>query len=54
MDDLLMLRGEDRHCRDCDAVTIFLPVAADGEEAWVCTACDSAVFVPGLGTFVAA
>ena len=46
-----MLRGEDRPCRDCDAVTIFLPV--DGE-AWVCTACDGAVLVPCLPEGIAA
>jgi hypothetical protein len=45
MDELLMLRGEDRLCADCGAVTIFLPL---GGEDWVCTACDGAVTVPCL------
>lgn len=53
MDELLMLRGEDRHCPDCATVTIFLPVVDDevadaAEEAWVCTACDGAVSIPAL------
>jgi len=26
MDTLLMLRGETRHCDDCDTTTLFLPV----------------------------
>ena len=38
-----MRYGVDRHCADCDAVTIFIPV--DGED-WVCTVCDAAVVVP--------
>jgi hypothetical protein len=48
MDELLMLRGEDRRCEDCGTVTIFLPVETDGIEAWVCTACDGAVLIPCL------
>jgi hypothetical protein len=42
MDALLMLRGETRHCGDCDTATVFLPV---GEHGWVCTACDAAVML---------
>lgn len=50
MDNMLMLRGEDRHCADCGTVTIFLPlddIAGDGhgDDAWICTACDGAVVV---------
>ncbi|HET9498667.1 MAG TPA: hypothetical protein VFO98_00245 [Marmoricola sp.] len=49
MDELLMLRGEDRPCADCGTVTVFLPVGdASATEEWVCTACDGAVVVPGL------
>lgn len=40
MDFVLMLRGETRHCSDCHAATIFLPV---GQFGWVCTSCDAAV-----------
>jgi hypothetical protein len=36
----LMLRGESRHCSDCDTATIFLPVEDHG---WICTSCDAAV-----------
>jgi hypothetical protein len=39
-DFVLMLHGETRHCSDCDAATIFLPV---DEQGWVCTSCDAAV-----------
>ena len=42
IDSVLMLRGESRHCSDCDAATIFLPVEDHG---WVCTACDAAVLL---------
>ena len=50
MDNMLMLRGEDRHCADCGTVTIFLPLDETpgeryGDDAWVCTACDGAVVV---------
>jgi hypothetical protein len=48
MDEMLMLRGVDRHCPDCRAVTIFLPVLADdggATDELVCTACDGAVLV---------
>lgn len=50
MDNMLMLRGEDRHCADCGTVTIFLPldeISGDrrDEDAWICTACDGAVIV---------
>jgi hypothetical protein len=45
MDEILMLHGVDRHCQDCEAVTIFLPVHDD---EWVCTACDGAVIVSRL------
>lgn len=55
MDELLMLTGEDRHCADCATVTIFLPVeVAATAVAWVCTACDGAVVVPGLVELTAA
>jgi hypothetical protein len=40
MSEVLMLRGESRHCTDCGTTTIFLPV---GEHGWVCTGCDAAV-----------
>lgn len=40
MSDVLMLRGEARHCGDCGTATIFLPV---GEHGWICTSCDAAV-----------
>ena len=40
MSDVLMLRGEARHCSDCGTATIFLPV---GEHGWTCTSCDAAV-----------
>jgi hypothetical protein len=39
-DFVLMLRGETRHCADCDTATVFLPV---GEFGWACTSCDAAV-----------
>jgi hypothetical protein len=42
IDTVLMLRGETRHCGDCDTATVFLPV---GEHGWVCTACDAAVML---------
>jgi hypothetical protein len=40
IDDVLMLRGETRHCSDCGTATIFLPVEQQG---WICTTCDAAV-----------
>jgi hypothetical protein len=55
MDELLMLRGQDRHCDDCATVTIFLPVGdVAGSDEWVCTACDGAVVIPGPVTGLAA
>jgi hypothetical protein len=48
MDEILMLHGVERHCPDCDADTIFLPVLTDDGAATdelVCTACDGAVLV---------
>jgi hypothetical protein len=45
MDQLLMLRGEDRHCPDCATTTIFLPVDADDGAGWVCTVCDVALAI---------
>jgi len=40
LENVLMLRGETRHCSDCGVATIFLPV---GEHGWICTVCDAAV-----------
>jgi hypothetical protein len=42
LDAVLMLWGETRHCSDCDAATIFLPVE---EQCWICTSCDAAVLL---------
>lgn len=36
----LIEQGEERHCPDCRADTVFLRVETDG---WVCTACDGAL-----------
>jgi hypothetical protein len=40
LENVLMLRGETRHCSDCGTATIFLPVEQHG---WICTSCDAAV-----------
>lgn len=45
LDFVLMLRGETRHCHDCDTSTVFLPV---DEHGWTCTVCDAAVVLPVL------
>lgn len=43
MDEMLILYGQERHCDDCDAFTIFLPLEDD---VWVCTSCDAGIVVP--------
>ena len=40
LENVLMLRGETRHCGDCGTATIFLPVEQHG---WICTSWDAAV-----------